>query len=175
MRIDQSDSQEKHRHLHHVVRAMEAKALKKRPLALKFADEMTDFFGSMQFLLLNIFSFLAWVILNTKIIPGVVPFDPFPFPMLTTVVSLEAIFLTTIVLMSQNRQSLISSLREEVDIQVNLIAEREITKTLKLLSLLLQKQGIKVDDKELSEMLNEIDESYLERKLEAQLSDKSAK
>ena len=170
--MDKNSPEEKKKYIHHVIRSLEAKALERRPLALKFADEMTQFFGSMQFLLLNMAAFTLWLTINTNKIPFVPAFDPFPFPMLTTVVSLEAIILTTIVLMSQNRQSLISSLREEVDIQVNLIAEREITKTLKLLSLLLEKQGIKVNDEELKEMLNEIDESYLERKLEQQLTDK---
>ncbi len=170
--MDKNSPEEKKKYIHHVIRSLEAKALERRPLALKFADEMTQFFGSMQFLLLNMAAFTLWLTINTNKIPFVPAFDPFPFPMLTTVVSLEAIILTTIVLMSQNRQSLISSLREEVDIQVNLIAEREITKTLKLLSLLLEKQGIKIDDQELKEMLNEIDESYLERKLEQQLTDK---
>ena len=94
--------------------------------------------------------------------------------MLTTLVSLEAIILTVIVLMSQTRQSLISSLREEVDIQVNLIAEKEIKKVLKLLSELLKAKGIKVEDSELEDMLKEIDASYIERKLVEQLTAKPA-
>lgn len=163
---------EKHKHLHHLVRGLEAKALKKRPWSLRFADEMTGFFGSIYFLLANAIVFIIWIIINSYTNPVIYPFDPFPFPMLTTVVSLEAIILTTIVLMSQNRQSLISSLREEVDIQVNLTSEREITKILKLLSLLLAKQGVKIDDEELKDMLKEIDESYIERKLEHELTDK---
>jgi uncharacterized membrane protein len=159
-------------HLHHFVHALEAKALKKRPLTLKFADEMTQFFGSFQFLILNITAFAGWILINTGLLPVLPVFDPYPFVMLTTIVSLEAIFLTTIVLMSQNRQSLISSLREEVDVQVNLISEREITKVLRLLKLLLDKEGIKVTDKELEDMLDEIDASYIEKRLEQQLSEK---
>jgi len=120
-------------------------------------------------LIVNALVFIVWILINTGKVQGIAPFDPFPFSMLTTVVSLEAIILTVIVLMSQNRSSLISSMREEIDIQVNLIAEREITKILKLLNELLKVKGIKLEDKELDEMLKEIDASYLERKLEDEL------
>lgn len=71
--------------------------------------------------------------------------------------------------MSQNRQSFISNLREEIDMQVNLTSEREITKMLQILVKIAEKQGIKLDDSDLTEMLKEIEVSYLERKLEEQL------
>ena len=88
-------------------------------------------------------------------------------------IAIEAIVLTLIVLMSQNRQSLISSLREEVDIQVNLIAEREITKVLQLLSEYFKAKDIKINDPELEDMLKGVDASYIERRLEEQLTGKS--
>jgi uncharacterized membrane protein len=72
--------------------------------------------------------------------------------------------------MSQNRQSLISSLREEVDIQVNLIAEREITKVLQILSEYFKAKGINIKDPELEDMLKGVDASYIERRLEEQLT-----
>ena len=105
-------------------------------------------------------------------IPGIPVFDPYPFSMLTTAVSLEAIVLTLIVLISQNRQSLISSIREEIDMQIDLISEREITKILKLLNELLKERGIKIKDKDLEDMLKEVDTSYIQRKLEKQLMGK---
>ncbi|MBI4157790.1 DUF1003 domain-containing protein [Candidatus Woesebacteria bacterium] len=155
-----------------IVEALEAKALKNRSWAVRIADELTGFFGGMAFLLINLVVFIFWILANTGHIPGVNVFDPFPFVLLTTTVSLEAIILTTIVLMSQNRSSLISSLREEMDMQVNLIAEREITKALKLLRILLKEKGIVVRDAELTEMLKEIDTSYMERELTYQLNHK---
>ena len=155
-----------------IVEALEAKALKNRSWAVRIADELTGFFGGIAFLLINLVVFVFWVLVNTGHIPGVKVFDPFPFVLLTTAVSLEAIILTTIVLMSQNRSSLISSLREEMDMQVNLIAEREITKSLKLIKKLLDQKGIEVKDQELTEMLKEIDTSYMERELTEQLSPK---
>lgn len=156
----------------HLIKSFEAKALKKRPLAVRVADDLTSLFGSILFLIINIVVFVTWVLINTGKVQGIAPFDSFPFPMLTTVVSLEAIILTLIVLMSQNRQSLISSLREEVDIQVNLIAEREITKVLQLLSQYFKERGIKINDPELEDMLKGVDASYIERRLEEQLMSK---
>lgn len=154
----------------HVIKSFEAKELKKRSFAIRFADDLTSFFGSIFFLVINAVVFIVWILVNTGKVPSIPAFDPFPFQMLTTVVSIEAIILTLIVLMSQNRSSLISSMREEIDIQVNLIAEREITKILKLLNELLKVKGIEINDKELDEMLKEIDASYIERKLEQELS-----
>ena len=158
----------------HLIKSFEAKALKKRPLAVRIADDLTSLFGSILFLLINIVVFATWILVNTGKFPGIAPFDSFPFPMLTTVVSLEAIVLTLIVLMSQNRQSLISSLREEVDIQVNLIAEREITKVLQLLSEYFKAKDIKINDPELEDMLKGVDASYIERRLEEQLVNKTS-
>lgn len=164
---------QQHEASHHIIKSFEARALKKRSLAVRFADDLTSLFGSMFFLGVNLLVFISWILINTGRIPGIPIFDPFPFSMLTTIVSLEAIILTLIVLMSQNRSSLISSLREEIDVQVNLISEREITKILKLINELLKAKGIKIEDKELDEMLKEIDTSYLERKLEEELKKKS--
>lgn len=161
------------RHAYKLVEAIEAKALKNRPWAVRLADDLTAFFGSIGFLLLNLAVFIFWILANNGRLSGVSVFDPFPFPLLTTAVSLEAIILTTIVLMSQNRSSLISSLREEMDMQVNLISEREITKALKLLKALLDQKGIKIKDSELTEMLKEIDTSYMERELTQQLTPRS--
>jgi uncharacterized membrane protein len=79
----------------------------------------------------------------------------------------------TVVLMSQNREKQINTLRDELQLQVELITEKEITKTLFLLKKILEKHDIKYSDKELEEMLKEVDTSYIERKLEQQLQQKS--
>ena len=155
-----------------IIKSYEATALKKRSLGVRFADHLTAFFGSIWFLIFNFITFAGWILINIGKVPGVAIFDPFPFILLVTFVSLEAIILTTVVLMSQTRQSLISSLREEMDMQVNLISEREITKSLILLKNLLDEKGIKIEDAELEEMIKQIDTSYIERALERQLMEK---
>lgn len=153
-----------------IIQSLEAKELKKRPWSVRLADDLTSVFGSFFFLTINVLFFLYWILLNTGQIPGMAIIDPFPFPLMTTIVSLEAIILTLIVLMSQNRQSFISSLREEIDMQVNVMAEKEITKILQILHKIAEKQGIKLNDEELEDMLKEFEVSYIERKLEEQMS-----
>lgn len=154
-----------------LIQSFEAKELKKRSWSVRLADRLTAVFGSFWFLALNALLFIFWVLVNTGNIPDIPIFDPFPFPLMTTIVSLEAIILTLIVLMSQNRQSFISSLREEIDMQVNITAEREITKIIQIILKIAEKQGIKIDDKEIEEMVKEIEVGYIERKLQKQLEE----
>jgi uncharacterized membrane protein len=99
------------------------------------ADYVTRFAGSMIFVYLHVIWFGVWILLNTGLIniPHVSEFDPFPFPLLTTIVSLEAIFLSTFVLISQNRLAAASEKRAELDLQVNLLAEQKAAKVLDLL------------------------------------------
>lgn len=149
--------------------SFEAESLKHRSFFTRIADDLTSSFGSTTFLFLNVLWFGAWIVVNLEIIPGIPPFDPFPFGLLTMVVSLEAIILAVIILASQNRQSYISSLREELHMQVNLIAEEEITKALKLLAEIRKKMGIIEKDPELDEMLERINTSYIERSIVGQI------
>lgn len=151
------------------IKSLEAEELRKRSLTIVIADWLTTSFGSISFLLFNILIFSFWILANLGKIPGIPVFDPYPFILLTMVVSLEAIILSIIVLMSQNRQSHVSTIREELDMQVNLISEREITKILYLLTLVLKKEGIKFEDPELSEMIKQTDISYIERQLKDQI------
>lgn len=91
----------------------------------KVADVIAEFSGSISFLVLNAVWFFAWIVWNT--LPFVKHFDPYPFGFLTMVVSLEAIFLSIFVLVSQNRQAAKDRLRADAEYEVNLKAELEIT------------------------------------------------
>ncbi len=161
-----SDRRERRRQFY---RSFEAQALRHRSFFTQISDDLTGAFGSSAFLVLNVVWFITWVLINTGQVPGILPFDPFPFGLLTMMVSLEAIVLAIIILVSQNRQSYISSIREELHMQVNLIAEEEITKALKLLAEIRNKMGIKEKDPELEEMLERINTSYIERSLVEQM------
>ena len=77
--------------------------------------------------------FTGWIAVNTGVVPLIDPFDPFPFPLLTMVVSLEAIFLALFVLSSQNRLARQADLRANLDLQIDLLVEREMTAVLQLL------------------------------------------
>jgi uncharacterized membrane protein len=89
--------------------------------------------GSTEFVVAHALWFAAWVVVNLGGIPTIRPFDPFPFPFLTLVVSLEAIFLALLVLIAQNRITKEADRRALLDLQINLLAERESTKTIHML------------------------------------------
>ena len=91
----------------------------------RITDAIAAFSGSLAFLVLHALWFLVWIGLNT--LPGLLAFDPFPFGLLTMCVSLEAIFLSVIVLLSQNRQSAKDHIRADIDYEVNLKAELEVS------------------------------------------------
>jgi uncharacterized membrane protein len=88
------------------------------------ADKITAFSGSMAFVYLHAIIFAIWIVLN--LIQAKNGFDPFPFGLLTLIVSLEAIFLSTFVMLSQNRQAKQADLRAELDYEVNVRAEKEV-------------------------------------------------
>jgi len=106
-------------------------------LARSTAEQVSDWIactaGSGPILILHVMWFGAWVTLNAGVIPGVRPLDPFPFPFLTMTVSLEAIFLALVVLASQNRLARQADKRSHLDLQIDLLAEREMTAVLQLL------------------------------------------
>jgi len=99
------------------------------------AAALTDFSGSMAFVYIHALWFAIWFVLNLGIfhIPGITGFDPYPFGLLTLIVSLEAIFLSTFVLIAQNNLSAVSDKRAELDLHVNLLAEQKSAKILELL------------------------------------------
>ena len=97
----------------------------KLPTLQRVADWIAWFSGSMQFLIINGLWFLVWIVVNTMPV-GVDQFDPFPFGLLTMIVSLEAIFLSCFVLISQNRQAAKDKIRSDVEYDVNIKAELEI-------------------------------------------------
>jgi uncharacterized membrane protein len=115
---------------------------------------------------------------NSGVIPGLRPFDPFPFGLLTMVVSLEAIFLSIFVLMAQRRESSIAELREEIMLQLLMRSEEEVTKTLQLVVGLYPRLGHKLaEDPELAEMMKPLDAEAIEQQLVSQIdkADGSAK
>ena len=153
------------------IKSFKIKAKQKRTPTEKAADFLTGQFGSFWFLALNAVWFITWITINVDLIPGIEPFDPFPFTFLTLVVSLEAIILAIIVLMSQNRESKLNALRDEIDTRIDIVAEEEITKTLEILKKMARKQGIDLSkDRKLKKMEKPVDKHYLEKKFEKEVS-----
>jgi uncharacterized membrane protein len=107
----------------------------------RIAGAIAKFCGSMSFVWAHVILFAAWLILN--IIPGIDHFDPFPFTFLTLIVSLEAIFLSTFILISQNLEMRVSERRNQLDLQINLLTEQENTKMLTILERIAERVGAK--------------------------------
>ena len=128
------------------------KAAHERGLQDRIADVITSFSGRMIFAYVHIVWFAVWILLNTGSF-GVRPFDPFPYGLLTMVVSLEAIFLSTFVLISQNRLSQEAEHRADLDMHIGLLTEHELTRVLQMLDAIQDKLGIANDqDSELADL-----------------------
>jgi uncharacterized membrane protein len=135
----------------------------------RFVDALNVVASSTWFLVAHFIAFTVWILWNTGRL-GIKPVDPFPYGLMTTIVSLEAIFLSIFVLMAQQRESAIAELREELGLQVNLRVEQEVTKTLQLVAGLYTRLGHRVsDDPELAHMLQPLDVKAIERDLLAQI------
>lgn len=131
------------------------KAARERTLQDRIADAITGFSGRMLFVYAHIAWFIIWLLLNTGRL-GIHPFDSFPYGLLTMIVSLEAIFLSTFVLISQNRMSLQAEHRADLDLHIDLLAECELTRVLQMLDAIQGRMGIENDqDAELAELESE--------------------
>ena len=118
-----------------------------RSLQDRIADGITLFSGQMSFVYLHIVWFGVWILANMGYF-GVRAFDPFPYGLLTMIVSLEAIFLSTFVLISQNRLSGEAERRADLDLHIGLLTEAELTRVLLMLDAIQDKMGIPNDDDE---------------------------
>ena len=121
------------------------RAARERSLQDRIADAITSFSGRMIFVYAHIVWFGVWILLNDGGL-GVRPFDPFPYGLLTMIVSLEAIFLSTFVLISQNRLSEEAERRADLDLHIGLLTEYELTRVLRMLDAIQDKLGIENDD-----------------------------
>lgn len=118
-----------------------------RKTADRVADAISAFCGGMRFVYVHIVWFVVWIVLNIgHLTPKNWHFDPFPFQFLTLMVSLEAIFLSTFILISQNRQGRIAERRNHLDLQINLLAEQENSKMLSMLEAIQKHLGIESND-----------------------------
>ncbi|HEX8254161.1 MAG TPA: DUF1003 domain-containing protein [Thermoanaerobaculia bacterium] len=107
----------------------------------RLADAVTRFTGSMKFVYIHLLLFGGWIIINLGWIPFIPKFDS-SFVVLAMVASVEAIFLSTFVLISQNRMAALEAQRSDLDLQVSLLAEHEITRLITLVSAMAAKMDI---------------------------------
>src|SRR6202043_4102861 len=124
---------------------LEHEALHRRTTAERISDAVAKFIGSVSFLMLQVLLVLTWSAINFKVIPGVKPFDPFPFGILALVISSESVLLTIFVLISQNRMTRQAERRSHLDLQVGMLAEQELTAVLQMQHKICQRLGIDVE------------------------------
>ncbi len=137
----------------------------------KLAGAITRFTGSMTFVLLHLVGYTLWIVINLGVVPGVPPFDP-TFVVLAMEASVEAIFLSTFILITQNRMMAAAAQRADLDLQVSLLAEHEITRLITLVSEMAKRMGIEAaHDPELKELAKDV---HPERVLETMAAHEEA-
>ena len=153
---------------------LEQRALHQRSPADRLSDAISRATGSGRFALFHVGWFGGWFLINSGLISAIEPFDPYPFSFLTLVVSLEAIFLSVFVLMSQNRLTRQSEKRAHLDLQVDMLAEQELTAILRMVQGLCEKHGVEVlaRDEQIEELVKETDVHTVAAALEDRLPGK---
>jgi uncharacterized membrane protein len=122
----------------------------------RLAERITSFSGSMLFVYLHILAYGTWIILNLGWVNGIRPFDP-TFVILAMEASVEAIFLSTFILITQNRMMALADRRADLNLQISLLAEHEVTRLVKLVSEMASRMGIEsAKDPELSELVQDV-------------------
>src|ERR671912_1203746 len=122
----------------------------------RIADAVTKFTGSMRFVYIHLVVFGTWILINLGWLPFAPRFDP-SFVVLAMVASVEAIFLSTFVLISQNRMAAHADKRADLDLQVSLLAEHELTKLVELVTALAERAGVGADaDAEVEEIARDV-------------------
>ena len=126
------------------VAQLEESSKAKRTRADRIAGAIAQFCGSMTFVWVHVFLFGGWIIIN--LMPGITHIDPFPFQLLSVITGLEAIFLSTFILINQNYETRVSERRNHLTLQLSLLSEQENTKMLTMLMRIGEKVGAQIDD-----------------------------
>lgn len=148
------------------VSELEEAARRQRTSTDRIAEAIANFCGSMTFVWVHVIWFGGWILLN--VVPGLRHVDPFPFTFLTLIVSLEAIFLSTFILISQNLETRLSERRSHLDLQLNMLSEQENTKMIAILVSIAEKVGADLsDDPQIEALTEETEPERLVQQIEA--------
>lgn len=132
---------------------------RRRPRQDRAADAITRFTGSMTFVYLHLALYAAWILTNLGLVPGLGGLKGFDdgFTVLAMMASVEAIFLSTFVLISQNRMQALADKRADLDLQVSLLAEHEVTELIRMVRAMAERMGIpEAGDPELDELAQDV-------------------
>lgn len=152
---------------------MEQAADDVRTTAERVADAIANAVGSWKFILIQSGLFAVYIVLNA--VAYVRHWDPYPFILLNLFLSFQAAYTGPILMMSQNRQARLAERRNHLDLQINLLAERETTEILRLLRALCARQGIPAENPDCTGMEHEIDPEQLVRQIEATVERRNEK
>jgi uncharacterized membrane protein len=144
---------------------LERAALHERTRLDRFTDAVTESAGSPAFIIVHAAWFTIWIGVNVAR-PS---FDPYPYNLLTLAVSLEAIFLTSFVMMTQNRMTRQADRRAHLDLQVNLLAEQELTAILQMVTALCERTGVSARDAHVADMVKDTDIHTIAEALDREL------
>jgi uncharacterized membrane protein len=145
--------------LHQNIDELTARARAERHAAAwseRLAERITSFTGSMTFVAVHLALYGAWIAINLGWVPGIAPFDP-TFVVLAMEASVEAIFLSTFVLISQNRMATVADRRADLDLHINLLAEHELTKLAQLVEQIAERVGVKTVHPDFAEVKKTVD------------------
>jgi uncharacterized membrane protein len=147
-----------------VVAKMQKAADEGRSFGERMADKFAAVVGSWTFLIAQTVVLAIWIVLN--VIAWAYKWDPYPFILLNLMLSFQAAYATPIIIMSQNRQAKINERRNHLDLQINLLAEQESTEMLRLLRLLCEKQGIRIQGPALQALAESTEPEEVLRQIE---------
>jgi len=120
-------------------------ALGKRNFEQRISDKITETVGHISFLYLHVVIILVYILVNSGVL-GIKPFDPYPFPLLIGIITIEVLFITTFILISQNREKGLADQRADLDLQMSLLNQHELSQALKMLDAVQDKLGIPNDE-----------------------------
>jgi uncharacterized membrane protein len=157
-------------HIDSIVR-QEEEALQRRSRSERFADGMGSFAGSLPFVVIHLVLIIGWLLVNCGKVLSATPFDPYPFSLLGVIVAVEAVILSSFILMRQNRMMRRGERRDHLNLQVDLLAEKEITKVLQMVRAICGHIGLKniMEDKEVGELSQNTSIESLSKTLEDRL------
>jgi uncharacterized membrane protein len=163
-------SRQSESHIDAIVR-QEEEALEQRSGSERLADGVGSFAGSLPFVVLHLVFLIGWLLVNSGKIPRIRPFDPYPFSLLGVIVAVEAVILSSFILMRQNRMMRRGEHREHLNLQVDLLAEKEITNVLQMVRAICGHMGLQniMADSEIRELSENTSIESLSQTLEDRL------
>src|ERR1700690_2566524 len=160
-------------HIDSIVR-QEEEALERRSASERLADAVGGFAGSLLFVVLHLILMVGWLLINSGKISSVRSFDPSPFSLLGVIVAVEAVILSSFILMRQNRMMRRGERRDHLNLQVDLLAEKEITTVLQMVRAICGHMGLQsiMADKDIRELSKNTSIESLSQTLEDRLPGK---